>query len=117
MRGRNKCGPRFATFFDARRYVHTILVDGNRFKPYRDIPYRCIVKGDSTYLSIAAASILAKTFRDDRMTELHREHPEYDWQNNKGYPAKRHRDAIADHGITEHHRKSFRLEEQLRFPF
>jgi len=86
-----------------------ILVDGNRFSPYRDIPYTTIVKGDSKYLSIAASSILAKTYRDDYMHSLHSEHPEYDWANNKGYPTPAHRRAILELGPTSFHRKSFRL--------
>ena len=86
-----------------------ILVDGNRFRPYRDIPYTTIVKGDSKYLSIAASSILAKTYRDDYMHSLHSEHPEYDWANNKGYPTPAHRRAILELGPTSLHRKSFRL--------
>lgn len=91
-----------------------ILVDGNRFNPYPNKPHHCIIKGDGKYLSIAAASILAKTYRDDIMKMLHEDHPYYDWQKNMGYPTKRHREAIKNHGITEHHRKSFRLlPEQL----
>ncbi len=86
-----------------------ILVDGNRFKPYKDIPYETIVKGDGKYLSIAAASILAKTYRDDYMIKLHEEHPQYGWDSNKGYPTKKHRQAIKDTGATVHHRKSFNL--------
>ncbi len=91
-----------------------ILVDGNRFKPYKSIAYECIVKGDAKYLSIAAASILAKTYRDDYMTKLHDEYPMYNWNKNKGYPTLEHRRAIREHGLTVHHRKSFRqLPEQL----
>ncbi|MGB5943705.1 MAG: ribonuclease HII [Leeuwenhoekiella sp.] len=86
-----------------------ILVDGNRFKPLDAIPYHCIVKGDSKYLSIAAASILAKTERDRYMLKLHEEHPQYGWNQNKGYPTKAHREAIAKYGTTPYHRKSFRL--------
>lgn len=86
-----------------------IIVDGNRFKPYRFIPYNTIVKGDGKYLSIAAASILAKTYRDDYMDSLAREYPQYAWDVNKGYPTKAHREAIAKYGITPYHRKSFRL--------
>lgn len=86
-----------------------IIVDGNRFKPYRFIPYNTVVKGDGKYLSIAAASILAKTYRDDYMDSLVREYPQYAWDVNKGYPTKAHREAIAKYGITPYHRKSFRL--------
>ncbi len=86
-----------------------ILVDGNRFKPYQNIPHTCIIKGDGKYMSIAAASILAKTFRDEYMNNLHLEHPEYLWNKNKGYPTKKHREAIAANGITKYHRKTFRL--------
>jgi len=86
-----------------------LLIDGNRFKQYKDIPHTCIVKGDTKYMSIAAASILAKTFRDDYMIELHNKFPHYDWINNKGYPTKKHRQGIIEHGITKFHRKTFRL--------
>jgi ribonuclease HII len=89
-----------------------ILIDGNRFKPYKNIEHTCVIKGDSKYLSIAAASILAKTYRDDFMLEIHKKHPQYDWDKNKGYPTKKHRAALAEHGITEHHRKSFKLFDQ-----
>ena len=91
-----------------------LLIDGNRFKAYKDIPYKCIVKGDAKYMSIAAASILAKTYRDEYMIQLNEKHPEYGWDNNKGYPTRWHKDAIAQFGITEFHRKSFNLNEQLR---
>lgn len=95
-----------------------ILVDGNRFKPYQDIPHTCVIKGDGKYLSIAAASILAKTFRDDFMLALHKEFPFYKWEQNKGYPTKAHREAIKQHGITPYHRKSFRLtDDQLSLKF
>lgn len=77
-----------------------IIVDGNRFKPYRDLPHTTIVKGDGKYLSIAAASILAKTYRDDEMVRLAQEYPDYDWQHNMGYPTRKHREAIRQHGIT-----------------
>ena len=87
----------------------SILVDGNRFTPYANIPEHCIVKGDSKYFSIAAASILAKTYRDDIMNQLHEEFPLYDWKKNKGYPTKAHRQAIEKYGVTPHHRKTFRL--------
>lgn len=91
-----------------------ILVDGNRFKPYYDVPYKCIVKGDSKYMSIAAASVLAKTYRDEYMLKLHKEFPMYNWAKNKGYPTKEHREAIREYGLTKYHRKSFKqLPEQL----
>ncbi|MGB3149783.1 MAG: ribonuclease HII [Maribacter sp.] len=86
-----------------------IIVDGNRFNPYKDIPYECIIKGDSKYMSIAAASVLAKTYRDDYMEALHEEYPMYNWKKNKGYPTKEHREAIKKFGITKYHRKSFKL--------
>jgi ribonuclease HII len=86
-----------------------IAVDGNKFKPYEDIPHHCQVKGDATYMNIAAASVLAKTYRDDRMKELATEYPEYGWERNAGYPTKGHRDAIREFGATPHHRKSFQL--------
>jgi len=96
-----------------------IIVDGNRFKKYQDIPYSTIVKGDGTYLSIAAASVLAKTYRDDYMNELAEQYPQYDWKNNKGYPTKKHRTAIKEYGITPFHRKSYNLlgDGQLSFNF
>lgn len=95
-----------------------ILVDGNRFKPYKTTPHTCVVKGDGKYMSIAAASILAKTFRDDIMTELHTTHPEYFWNINKGYPTVNHRKAIQQHGSCIWHRKSFRLlPVQTEFTF
>lgn len=86
-----------------------IIVDGNRFKPYQKLPHTTIVKGDGKYLSIAAASILAKTYRDDYMNELAKEYPQYDWLSNKGYPTKKHREAIQKLGITPFHRKSFNM--------
>ena len=86
-----------------------VIVDGNRFKPYNKLPHATIVKGDGKYLSIAAASILAKTYRDDYMDKLAEEYPHYDWLGNKGYPTKKHREAIKIHGITPYHRKSFNL--------
>ena len=95
-----------------------IIVDGNRFKPYNNTPYTTIVKGDGKYLSIAAASILAKTYRDDYMNKLADEYPQYDWLSNKGYPTKKHRDAIARYGTTPYHRMSFRLlNQELELPF
>lgn len=91
-----------------------IIIDGNRFKTYRNVDFECIVKGDSKYMSIAAASVLAKTYRDDYMERLHEEFPMYNWKKNKGYPTKEHREAIRKYGITKYHRKSFRLlPEQL----
>jgi len=87
----------------------SLLIDGNRFKPYAGIPHHCIVKGDAKFLSIAAASILAKTWRDDYMMRLHAEHPYYCWDQNKGYPTAAHRAAIRVHGATIHHRQSFQL--------
>ena len=95
-----------------------ILVDGNRFKPYGNIEHHCIVKGDSKYMAIAAASILAKTHRDEYMLQLHERHPMYDWASNKGYPTKKHRAGIAEHGITPYHRRSFTLlDPQLTLEF
>ena len=106
-----------------------IIVDGNRFKPYREptainrtlitIPHTTIVKGDGKYLSIAAASILAKTYRDDYMDRLAEKFPQYDWLSNKGYPTKKHRDAIRQYGLTPYHRKSFNMlgDRQLRLDF
>lgn len=95
-----------------------LIIDGNRFKKYQTIPHQCIVKGDSKYLSIAAASILAKTHRDEYMQKLHNEFPNYDWDKNKAYPTKKHRKAIAKFGLTPYHRKSFRLlDEQLKLDF
>ena len=96
-----------------------VIIDGNRFKPYGKLPYTTIVKGDGKYLSIAAASILAKTYRDDYMDQLAEEYPQYDWKNNKGYPTKKHRQAIKEYGITPYHRKSYNLlgDGQLEFPF
>lgn len=86
-----------------------LIIDGNKFIPYHDIPYECIVKGDGKYLSIAAASILAKTYRDDYMNQLAIEYPDYDWLANKGYPTVKHRNAVLKHGLTPHHRKTFRI--------
>ncbi|PLX17079.1 MAG: ribonuclease HII [Marinilabiliales bacterium] len=95
-----------------------LIIDGNKFINYKDIPHECIVKGDSKYYSIAAASILAKTYRDDIMNELHDKYPEYHWNKNKGYPTKQHRKAIKEFGTTPYHRMSFRLlDEQLSFDF
>ena len=86
-----------------------LLIDGNHFKKYPDIPHTTVIKGDGKYLSIAAASILAKTYRDDYMNKLHQEFPCYDWEHNKGYPTKKHRAAIAGHGTTPYHRMTFNL--------
>lgn len=96
-----------------------LLIDGNRFNPYPDIPHTTVVKGDGKYLSIAAASVLAKTYRDDYMNRLHGEYPMYDWKDNKGYPTKKHRDAIHRYGVTPYHRMSFNLlgDGQLSFDF
>ncbi len=92
-----------------------IIVDGNKFKPYKNIPYKTIVKGDAKFMSIAAASVLAKTYRDDYMAKIHLDFPQYNWKQNKGYPTKQHRDAIREFGVTKHHRKTFRLlPEQLK---
>jgi ribonuclease HII len=92
-----------------------IIVDGNRFKPINNIPYSSIIKGDSKYMSIAAASVLAKTYRDQYMDKIHEEFPMYNWKQNKGYPTKEHREAIRKYGITKYHRISFRLlPEQLK---
>lgn len=96
-----------------------VIVDGNRFKPYRDLPWTTIVKGDGKYLSIAAASILAKTYRDDYMNRLAGEYPQYDWLSNKGYPTRKHREAIRQHGTTPYHRMSYNLlgDGQLSLQF
>ena len=92
-----------------------IIVDGNKFKPINEIPFETIIKGDSKYLSIAAASVLAKTYRDAYMERIHEEFPMYNWKQNKGYPTKEHREAIRKYGVTNYHRKSFRLlPEQLK---
>ena len=96
-----------------------VIVDGNRFKPWRERPYTTIVKGDGKMMAIAAASILAKTYRDDRMIALAHDYPQYGWQQNKGYPTKAHRDAIRQHGLTPHHRLTFTQlpPTQLELPF
>ena len=96
-----------------------IIVDGNRFKKYQELPHTCIVKGDGKYLSIAAASVLAKTYRDDYMNKLAEDYPQYDWLNNKGYPTKKHREAIREYGTTPFHRLSYNLtgDRQLSFQF
>lgn len=95
-----------------------LIIDGNRFKKYKEVPYVCVVKGDGKYLSIAAASILAKTYRDDYMNEIDKQYPAYRWSKNKGYPTKDHRKAIEEFGPTEHHRKSFTLlDKQVKLKF
>lgn len=96
-----------------------VIVDGNRFKPYQSLLHTTIVKGDGKYLSIAAASILAKTYRDDYMDKLAEEYPQYDWLSNKGYPTKKHREAIRQYGITPYHRKTFNMlgDGQLSLEF
>ena len=114
-----------ASFYAMHRAVdqlntkpEALLIDGNRFNPYDGIPHHCIIKGDGKYLSIAAASILAKTYRDELMKNLHTEFPMYNWTKNKGYPTKEHRNAIREFGATNYHRKSFRLlPEQLTLNF
>lgn len=96
-----------------------LLIDGNRFNKYHDVPHTTVVKGDGKFLSIAAASILAKTYRDDYMNKLHEEYPMYGWKGNKGYPTKKHREAIAKYGTTPYHRMTFNLlgDGQLSFDF
>ena len=95
-----------------------LLIDGNRFKKYKNIPHTCVIKGDGKYMSIAAASILAKTYRDDYLIKLHKKYPIYDWDKNKAYPTKKHRTAISKYGITKYHRKSFRLfDNQISIKF
>ena len=95
-----------------------LLIDGNRFRTKGKIPYTCMIKGDGRFYSIAAASVLAKTYRDDYMAEIHQEFPYYDWHKNKGYPTKKHRAAIKEHGPCKYHRMSFRLlDEQLAIEF
>lgn len=92
-----------------------LLIDGNRFRPQTEIPFTCMIKGDGLFFSIAAASVLAKTYRDDFMTEIHNEFPNYDWDKNKGYPTKKHRQGIKKYGVTKYHRMTFRLlDEQLK---
>lgn len=108
-----------ATYKAMHKAIHTLsvvpqllLIDGNRFKPYNGIEHVCLVKGDARFMSIAAASVLAKTHRDEYMMQLHGQYPQYDWKQNKGYGTARHIAAIQEHGYTEHHRKSFRLNTQ-----
>ncbi len=93
-----------------------LLIDGNRFTPYEGIPHLTVVKGDATYMSIAAASVLAKTYRDDHMLALHERYPAYDWASNKGYPAPKHRQAIAEHGPSPYHRRTFSLLPPQQLP-
>jgi len=88
-----------------------LLIDGNKFIPYENIPHKCVVKGDATYMSIAAASILAKTYRDEFMYKIAKEFPEYHWEENKGYPTKAHRKAIEEHGVTKYHRLTYKLTD------
>ena len=94
-----------------------LLIDGNRFVNRTDIPYKTVVKGDATYLSIAAASILAKCYRDELMERLHEEYPQYGWKDNKGYPTPYHQDAVLKYGNSPYHRRSFQLKRQLRLEF
>jgi ribonuclease HII len=91
-----------------------IIVDGNRFKPVLDIPHSCIIKGDAKFMSIAAASVLAKTYRDEYMNRIHEEFPMYNWKQNKGYPTQEHREAIRKYGVTKYHRMSFRFQEESK---
>jgi len=98
---------------------NSLLIDGNRFIPYRDLPHHCMVKGDDRFYSVAAASVLAKTYRDEEMQRLHELFPMYGWASNKGYPSRDHREALRKHGPSPHHRRSFRLlpaGEQITFP-
>ena len=114
-----------ASFYAMHRAVdklkttpNSLLIDGNRFIQYKEVEHHTIIKGDGKYLSIAAASVLAKTYRDDIMLKYHEEFPNYDWKNNKGYPTKKHREGIAKHGATKYHRMSFKLlPDQLELPF
>ena len=94
---------------DLSTKAELLLIDGNRFNPYPNIPHKCIIKGDAKFMSIAAASVLAKTYRDDIMKDLDLKYPKYYWRNNKGYPTKQHRKAITEYGANSHHRKSFQL--------
>lgn len=101
-----------------KKELQHILVDGNRFKAFENIPHTCIIKGDGKYLPIAAASVLAKTARDEFMARIHEEYPMYNWKKNKGYPTKEHREAIRTYGVTKYHRRSFKLlPEQYSFDF
>jgi ribonuclease HII len=100
-----------------KAFFDLVLVDGNRFHPYKSIKHQCIIEGDGQYLSIAAASILAKTYRDEYMRSLDAEYPQYDWCNNKGYATPRHRDAIIKNGLSPYHRRSFHLNFQTKMDF
>lgn len=100
-----------------RQEPQLLLIDGNRFNPYPDIPHQCIIKGDAKFMSIAAASVLAKTYRDEFMEKMHEIYPEYGWMSNKGYPTPAHKRAIAENGICELHRKSFKINEQMKIDF
>jgi len=100
-----------------KKIPELLLIDGNRFKPYKKIRHQCIIKGDGKYMSIAAASILAKTHRDEFMKNAHLEYPNYNWKQNKAYPTKAHKRAIAQFGITPLHRMTFNMSEQLKFGF
>ena len=95
--------------FPVETYFDLIIVDGNKFRNYNNIPHKAIVKGDAKYLSIAAASVLAKTYRDEYMAKIHLEFPMYNWSKNKGYPTKEHRNGIREFGVTKYHRKTFKL--------
>ncbi len=114
-----------ASFLAMNRAIHKLkvkprhlLIDGNRFRPQTDIPFTCMIKGDGRFLSIAAASVLAKTWRDEYMEKIHREFPGYGWDKNKGYPTKNHRKAISEIGVSKYHRLSFRLiDDQLQLNF
>ena len=98
---------------DLKIIPERLLIDGNRFKPFNEIAHKCIIEGDGKYASIAAASVLAKTYRDDFMRQLHAEHPHYGWDRNKGYGTKFHRQAIDEHGLCDHHRKSFDIHARV----
>ncbi len=104
--------------FKMKKDPDILIIDGNKFKPYLNINHKCIIKGDSKYASIAGASILAKTYRDNLMMQLHEKYPLYNWKQNKGYPTKEHKEKIINCGISDHHRKSFKLlEKQYSFDF
>ena len=98
-----------------RKLPQLLLIDGNKFKPYKKLPYKCIIKGDGIYSSIAAASILAKTYRDAYMIKLHKKYSMYDWENNKGYGTPEHRKAITKHGLCRYHRKSFNILSAIQY--
>lgn len=106
------------SIYQLKKQPDFIIVDGNKFNPYPGIEHATVIKGDSKYMSIAAASVLAKTYRDEYMEQIHQEYPNYAWEKNKGYPTRSHREAIKKFGATKYHRKSFRLlPEQLSLPF